>query len=753
MYNDNPGHIRCNRQNNCGNTIAVFDYVHQREHHENRWETVVYLHEQAGLKPPILRAKTPEEIEQETVMDDFWDICRQQLVNPGEGKQSEGIKYLTEKRNLNEAELKRFGHYPGKAVMKPLMEARGHSWESVEKVLKYVDNRDDNPIVFKAETPEGFMLVGRRIDSQSKDKYKPFNEYTKKIPFNLSSALNKMDSEKEGRLLMVEGYFDAIRLDSRGIPVIAVTSNNIPKEYVKYLTKKKIQKVTLLLDNDDAGSKGTLKTIDKLLKVGIQVEVVPSLPDAKDPDEFLNKHGLEAFKELLNNAQPWWQCKVSQMNLEELLLSERKEAIFQVFYKIRGAIEREHAAPWFGEQLGVTKDTFLEDASYWLNDKASVMLSSKELDIPYSERVIQVLTEFFGYHFSRDVLRDKIYVNGHFIDDFLRSEIYLKLADLGCKNEKMITHVINKLADQNSTNSIRDYFKSIEYAGDGYIEKLASYFKTNDDDWFGIILRKFLIGAIARVFRVVQPPMLVLSGGQGTGKSHFAKWLCSSIPDHFYDGFINPRDKDDTFRMAHTFIWEVAELSGTTKKADRDALKHFLTLQTVKDLRKAYTKDPVDKHIYTAFIGTVNNFTGFLDDPTGSRRFNITEVLSIDWKYKQDIEIDALWAEAYHAYIAGEKWQLTADEAAKQSQINQDYEMYSFAGELIREKVRFTGKTSDFIPSTNLLRYIQDKGYKGNSRLGYSEILAAMRSLGCKEHKRNGIKGYDSCKFEGRFLD
>jgi len=57
MYNDNPGHIRCNRQNNCGNTIAVFDYVHQREHHENRWETVVYLHEQAGLKPPILREK------------------------------------------------------------------------------------------------------------------------------------------------------------------------------------------------------------------------------------------------------------------------------------------------------------------------------------------------------------------------------------------------------------------------------------------------------------------------------------------------------------------------------------------------------------------------------------------------------------------------------------------------------------------------------------------------------------------------
>jgi len=743
IYKNNQGVISCNRKDNCGNTTKVFDYINQRENHATRWDTVIYLHEQAGLEPPRRQPKTDEEVKKDLIKQDFWRICREYL-----SRSDNEIMRYSQKRGISDDMLENVGYYPGKEKMKDEIQKLGYSWDDVKQEYKFIDSRDTYPFVFQAETPDGPMVIGRRIDNQKDKKYLPFGTYTKKIPFNATSALRNL--KKGGSLVIVEGYLDVFRIDSYGIPVVAATTSNLSPNYVKYLKQKKIKKVILMLDNDEAGKKGTLQSIEKLLKAGIQVEVAPELPEAKDPDEFIAKEGIEAFRELLATTLPWWQYKVEQSELPKSF-TEKKEALIAIFNKIKGASEQENASHWFAKQLEVDPSAFIEDAKQCLLSNAEELLFGENAMI-YEERIISVLTDYFGYNIQRNELNEIITVNGEDWSDYVKSEIFVKMRNLDYRRKDELFEFVTLIAKRNTYNPIKDYFKELVYEGGGHIGKLMSFIATTDDPWFHVIFRKWLIGAIARVFGkgvdTVEPPMLVLTGGQGAGKSVFARWLSSGIPERFYAGPVNPQNKDDAIRLSETFIWEVAELSSTTRKADRDALKYFITMPTVK-VRAPYARSAVKKHAYTSFIGTVNDFTGFLDDPTGSRRFNVCEIESINWDYKNEVDINAVWSEAYAAYRSGEDWQLTSVEAKKRNEINREFEMDSYAGDIMREKVRYTGKDSDVIPVARLMKIAKEEGYKGSDRAGSSEIKKALTGddgIGCRYKRESSRRVYTGCR-------
>ena len=107
---------------------------------------------------------------------------------------------------------------------------------------------------------------------------------------------------------------------------------------------------------------------------------------------------------------------------------------------------------------------------------------------------------------------------------------------------------------------------------------------------------------------------LVLLGAQGKGKSGLAEWLCP-VPRLFYEGPINPDDKDSLIRLINNWIWEVAELDSTTKRSERSALKHFISTKTVK-VRVPYGQYDTEKPAAASMIGTINeDGTGFLHDP------------------------------------------------------------------------------------------------------------------------------------------
>jgi predicted P-loop ATPase len=169
--------------------------------------------------------------------------------------------------------------------------------------------------------------------------------------------------------------------------------------------------------------------------------------------------------------------------------------------------------------------------------------------------------------------------------------------------------------------------------------------------------------------------MLVLSGAQNMGKSTLAAWLCA-LPEMFIESSINPDSNDHLRYLVTRWIWEVSELGATTRRSDREALKAFLTRQEAT-FRKPYDHHPTIKPALASFIGTVNPMnSGFLDDPTGSRRFLVVDLASIDHSYAKTVNRDQLWAQVMAAYQADpQAWRLTPEEQAKRDTINAENEV------------------------------------------------------------------------------
>lgn len=107
---------------------------------------------------------------------------------------------------------------------------------------------------------------------------------------------------KEGRVILVEGQIDVLRLIDCGLDLcLASQGTAFGQNHVKKLLELGVREAYLAFDADTAGKEASLKVGDALLKEGIDVFVVP-LAKGSDPDSFLRTEGIEGFVELLDKS-------------------------------------------------------------------------------------------------------------------------------------------------------------------------------------------------------------------------------------------------------------------------------------------------------------------------------------------------------------------------------------------------------------------------------------------------------------------
>ena len=336
-----------------------------------------------------------------------------------------------------------------------------------------------------------------------------------------------------------------------------------------------------------------------------------------------------------------------------------------------------------------------------------------------------------GYDIKLNLAGNKIEINGELQNKFVDSEIRNAMKDSGFRSTEMIQDCINSLAKNNEYHPIQNYLNSLKWDGVPRIESLAKYFHAHYNGLFPIILRKWLIGSIVRIFNREQNSMLVFEGKQGLGKDTFARWLCP-IEGYFKEGSIDPDNKDHRIATSEIWIWEVGELGSTTRKADREALKNFLTTRTFIE-REVYGRHNQPYTAMASFIGSVNNENGFLNDPTGSRRFWVMPIDYIDWDYSKDIDVNDIWAEAMAAFIAGEDHNL--DDHTKNSMeiIAEDYKVLDATEEAIRKWFYINPNDVSLFTDFNTIRNILKDPQKGDLQghdLSSQKIAAAMTAIG-----------------------
>lgn len=348
-----------------------------------------------------------------------------------------------------------------------------------------------------------------------------------------------------------------------------------------------------------------------------------------------------------------------------------------------------------------------------------------------------------GWFFRLNILTDVPEVNGRPVTDMEDAVILTTLRDLGFTNIAGIRDAITALAFQNAYHPIKNYFDGLPlWDGNPYIENLAAYFKTTDPN-FSTWLKRWLIGAVRRVReRGEQNRVLVLSGPQNIGKSKFVRWLCpDKLINYFQASPIYPDIKDQKLALMSKWIWEVAELGNTTRKADREALKFFISLEQVSE-RFPYGRRPVTKPVLTSFIGTLNDEGGVLTDPTGSRRFMFTKIDAIDWRYTQNLSPDLIWAEAVYRYTQGENADLTPGEEAAAEKSNAEFDAENPVEGILLEYFNVDPE-KHFIdwwtPTKNIVSVLQNpyKGaYHGTSDQLTKNIASVLTGLKCKKVRK-----------------
>ncbi len=157
------------------------------------------------------------------------------------------------------------------------------------------------PIIDVRDNIIGFG--GRIMNDKDKSAAKYLNS-PETLVFNKRKnlfALNLAKKSKQGYLILVEGYMDAIALHQYGFDCAVASLGTALTEDGANLISKYTDQVVLIYDGDQAGQNATKRAIPILEKAGIQVKVL-QMRDAKDPDEYLKKFGADKFKLLLEES-------------------------------------------------------------------------------------------------------------------------------------------------------------------------------------------------------------------------------------------------------------------------------------------------------------------------------------------------------------------------------------------------------------------------------------------------------------------
>jgi DNA primase len=138
---------------------------------------------------------------------------------------------------------------------------------------------------------------GGRVLGEGEPKYLNSSESEVFSKRRLLYGLNwaKQAIRRTDRVLLVEGYFDLIRLVLAGIDEVVAPLGTALTEAQASMLRKYTKNVFLLYDSDVAGQKATFRAGDELLRNGVSVRVV-TLPEGEDPDSFVASDGAEGLE-------------------------------------------------------------------------------------------------------------------------------------------------------------------------------------------------------------------------------------------------------------------------------------------------------------------------------------------------------------------------------------------------------------------------------------------------------------------------
>lgn len=336
----------------CGKAGDSAKFLMEHEHFSYP-EALRYLAKKYNIKIEE-KEQTPEEIMQQSLREKMFNINEfadkyfvDTLWNTEEGR-AIGLEYFRE-RGYFDPIIEKFhlGYNPDATHWDAFTEhakKNGYSEELLEQIglsikgQKGLYDRYHGRVMFPIHNLTGRVIgFGGRIlvNDKKSPKYQnsPESEiYDKKQTlYGIYFAKNAIARQDE--CILVEGYFDVLRMHQIGIEnVVASSGTSLTMEQIR-LVKRYTKNITMLYDGDAAGIHAALRGTDMILSEGMNVRVVV-LPPEHDPDTFGKEFSTEYVTNYLKeNAKDFIRFKT------ELLLKDAENDPIKRGQVIRDIVE------------------------------------------------------------------------------------------------------------------------------------------------------------------------------------------------------------------------------------------------------------------------------------------------------------------------------------------------------------------------------------------------------------------------------
>ncbi len=298
------------------------------------------------------------------------------------------MDYL-KKRNIKEETIEKFllGYAPNK--------------DTLEKFTKIYDRgillklgligekeRFRNRIIFPI-----FALTGRiagfggRIIGDGEPKYLNSPEspvYSKRnILYSLYHSKKSILEKKE--VMIVEGYFDYLSCFQAGFENVLATLGTALTENQSSILSRYANKIILFFDMDKSGIEASLRNLGLLIDKDVEIFIVSSR-DVKDPDELINKFGVEKLNEIVQNSKDFIVTLIENDKEKHDLkkpaqITKVVKKFREVLSKIKDPLKREIYIEKIASELNIRREFLItnnrENIDYVKNKKNEPTLLEK----------------------------------------------------------------------------------------------------------------------------------------------------------------------------------------------------------------------------------------------------------------------------------------------------------------------------------------------------------------------------------------
>ena len=403
-------------------------------------ETIKVLAERSGMELPDLsdaqrrRYKEREKLfALNKLAAKFYNYL---LVNKEIGNKA--LEYLKD-RDINENDIKKFqiGYAADEwQLLLNFLKKRDFSIDLIYKAGLITKGKNNsyydkfrNRVIFPIYNNRGEVIAfGGRILETTASEYGPkylnspetaiFSK--KKNLYGLHLAKDAI--RKKNSCIIMEGYTDIIQAHKKGFEnSIASLGTAFTEEQAK-LIKRYAEKAYIAYDADTAGNMATLRGLDILSDVGVDVKVI-QLDEGNDPDDLLREEGAEIFSKHLDDALSLVDFKI-EMIIQDKDLNEPGvrlkvlKSIIKLIAEIEDELKREIYLERAAEKTSfktevlskeVKKEVKKIKSRNYRKDIEKINSDSKKVDLNTQISYYQKIEEqILAYYIIQPELREKI---------------------------------------------------------------------------------------------------------------------------------------------------------------------------------------------------------------------------------------------------------------------------------------------------------------------------------------------------------